>query len=149
MGLTEEKKAASAKKEKKADAFNEQSEFGLIRMDDEVIASIAAYTVLSIEGVAGMVGGMADGITEMFGKRPAGKGVRVETVDGVPRVDVSILVQYGVPIPDLAHHIQRDVVEQVKDMTGISLSSVDVYVQGIVFSGEEKTEAATKGGQHE
>ncbi len=149
MDLTEEKKSASAKKEKKADAYNEQSEFGSIRMDDEVIASIAAYTVLSIDGVAGMVGGMADGITEMFGKRPAGKGVRVEMVDGNLTVDVNILVQYGIPIPDLAHHIQRDVVEQVKNMTGITLSSVDVYVQGIVFSSNDKTDVVPKGGQHE
>lgn len=147
--MSEEKKSASAKKEKKADAFHEQSEFGSIRMDDEVIASIAAYTVLSIDGVAGMVGGMADGITEMFGKRPARKGVRVEVIDGNLTVDVNILVQYGIPIPDLAHHIQRDVVEQVKNMTGITLSSVDVYVQGVVFASEDKTDAAPKGGQYE
>lgn len=127
--MAEDKKSASVKKEKKKDAVYEISEMGSIRVDDEVIASIAAYTALAIEGVASMVGGFS----EMFGKRSASKGVKLDYTSEGLVIELHILVHYGVPIPDLAHHVQREVSAHIKDMTGIDVQRIHVVVQGMQF----------------
>lgn len=134
--MTESKKT-NGKKDKKILPLNDQSELGPIRMDDDVIVSIVTLTVLDIDGVAEMVGGMADGLTGMFGKKSTGKGVKVDIIENDIIVDVSILVKYGVPIPELAHRIQRAVMEQIEAMMDIKLVSVNVYIQGIRFSHDE------------
>lgn len=125
------------KKDKKQEISGEQvrtTKYGDISMDDDVIASIVALVVSGTPGVAAMVGGMTDGITEMLGKKSATKGVKVETTDGATRVGVAITVDYGIPIPDLAYTIQKEAAEQVKNMTGVRLHGVDVHVQGVQFN---------------
>ena len=136
--------------EKRQEISTEQvhtTQYGEIQMDDDVIASIAAMVVGGTPGVAALVGGMTDGITEMLGKKSATKGIKVETIDGGPRVEVVITVDYGIAIPDLAYSIQRDVDEQVKNMTGILLRGVDVHVQGIRFTDKNNDSGEGKAGK--
>ncbi len=142
----EDKKSTVGKKEKKIDKKAEKkseilyntSEWGAIRVDEEVVSAITAYTTLATDGVADMQGGMTDGITEMFGKKTPGKGVRLEHGPEGLFIDVSILAHYGYAIPDLAFHIQKTVKEQVYRMTGLSVSAVNVTVQGLVFGAGDK-----------
>lgn len=131
--MPDEKKSAPAKKERSREALYEETEKGTIRVDDEVIASIAAFAALAVEGVADMVGGMTDGLSEMFGKRSASKGVKLETTPDGLTVELNLLVHYGTPIPDLAHHVQRDVSERILEMTGLKVNTVNVVVQGMQF----------------
>ena len=48
-----------------------------------------------------MSSGIADGIVEMFGKKPMGKSVRLKKDDEI-KIDLFIVVNYGVRIPDVA-----------------------------------------------
>ena len=111
-----------------------------IKISNDVVASIAGVAVSEVPGVAEMAGGFAGGITEVLsGKKNLSKGIKVDVVEKQVKVDVNIIVEYGVRIPDVAFEIQNRVKKAVEAMTGLKVLSVNVHVQGISTT-EEKQE---------
>ncbi len=111
-----------------------------IQIADDVVAIIAGKAVSEINGVAGMSGGFAGGITEVLsGKKNMSKGIKVDTEGKATKIDVNIIVEYGVRIPDVAFEIQNRVKKAVEAMTGLEVLSVNVHVQGVKTT-EEKEE---------
>ena len=96
-----------------------------IKISDDVVAVIAGVAVSEVNGVAGMAGGFAGGISEVFsGKKNLAKGIKVE-------VSENIIVEYGSRIPDVAFEIQNRVKKAVESMTGLKVEEVNVHVQGV------------------
>ncbi len=111
-----------------------------IQIADDVVAVIAGKAVSEVSGVAGMAGGFAGGISEVLsGKKNLSKGIKVDLTSKEAKIDVSIIVEYGVRIPDVAYEIQNRVKKAVETMTGLEVSNVNVHVQGVKTS-EEKEE---------
>lgn len=111
-----------------------------IKIADDVVAIIAGKAVSEVKGVASMSGGFAGGITEVLsGKKNLTKGIKVDINEKDTKIDVSIIVEYGVRIPDVAFEIQNRVKKAVEAMTGLKVLSVNVHVQG-VSTAEEKPE---------
>ena len=103
-----------------------------IKIADDVVAVIAGMAVSDVPGVAGMSGGFAGGISEVFsGKKNFSKGVKVEVGEKETTIDVNIIVEYGTRIPDIAYEIQNKVKQAVETMTGLKVVSVNVHVQGV------------------
>ena len=103
-----------------------------IKIANDVIAVVAGVAVSEVEGVYGMAGGFAGGITEVLkGKKNLAKGIKVEEENGKARIDVNIIVEYGARIPDVAFEIQNKVKQSVEDMTGMKVEEVNVHVQGV------------------
>ena len=98
-----------------------------IKIANDVVASIAGIAVSEVSGVYGMAGG----ITEIFGKKGLSKGIKVEVGEKSTKIDVNIIVEYGVRIPDVAFEIQNRVKKAVETMTGLNVSSVNIHIQGI------------------
>lgn len=109
-----------------------------IKIADDVVASIAGVAVSEVAGVYGMAGG----ITEIFGKKSLARGIKVEVGEKDTKIDVSIIVEYGVRIPDVAFEIQNRVKKAVETMTGLNVSSVNIHIQGINFA-EKKEQTET------
>lgn len=108
-----------------------------IKIADDVVAVIAGVAVSEVSGVAEMAGGFAGGITEVLsGKKNLAKGIKVEVGEKDTKIDVNIIVEYGVRIPDVAFEIQNRVKKSVEAMTGLNVVEVNVHVQGV--STEEK-----------
>lgn len=109
-----------------------EEESNEIKIADDVIAVIAGVAVSEVIGVAGMAGGFAGGITEVLsGKKNLAKGIKVETEDDNTKIDVNIIVEYGVRIPDVAFEIQNKVKKAVETMTGLNVLEVNVHIQGV------------------
>lgn len=123
--MTEEKNSSSS--------TTFQGEYGSIKIDDDVISSIASKTALDIEGVASMVGGMTDGLTEMFGMRAWSKGVKIEYDEDLLILTLQVIIYYGYRIPDIAYAIQRDVSETIYQMTGERPGQINVVIHGVLF----------------
>ena len=103
-----------------------------IQIADDVVAIIAGKAVSEVSGVAGMAGGFAGGITEVLsGKKNLTKGIKVDINEKEAKIDVNIIVEYGVRIPDVAFEIQNRVKKAVETMTGLKVLSVNVHVQGV------------------
>jgi len=111
-----------------------------IKISNDVVASIAGVAVSEVEGVYSMAGGLS-GITEVFGgKKNLSKGIKVEVGEKETKIDVNIIVEYGVRIPDVAFEIQSRVKKAVETMTGLKVSGVNIHVQGIKTNSQENKE---------
>lgn len=110
-----------------------------IQIADDVVAVIAGKAVSEVPGVAGMAGGFAGGISEVLsGKKNLSKGIKVDVGEKEATIDVNIIVEYGVRIPDVAFEIQSRVKKTVETMTGLKVSNVNVHVQGVKTSEEKE-----------
>ena len=120
-----------------------KTENDTIKISDDVVAVIAGVAVSEVPGVAGMAGGFAGGISEVFsGKKNLAKGIKVEIDEKNAKIDVNIIVEYGSRIPDVAFEIQTRVKKAVESMTGLNVEEVNVHVQGVNtdVSSKEETE---------
>ncbi|RBP46659.1 Asp23/Gls24 family envelope stress response protein [Garciella nitratireducens] len=106
-----------------------------LNIADDVINTIANIAASEIEGVSTLSSGITGGIVEMFGKKPS-KGIKVETKEGEVKIDLSIIVHYGVRIPSVAWEVQENVKKSVEAMTGLKVTQVNIHVQGIKFENE-------------
>ena len=88
--------------------------YGKVTFADEVIAIIAGLAATEIPGVAAMSGGIAGGIVEKLGKKNLSKGVKVEVGEKETAIDLFIIVDYGVRIPEIAWNIQENVKRRSK-----------------------------------
>ncbi len=111
---------------------------GEMMITDEVVAIVAGMAAVEVEGVSGMSGGLAGGIVEAFGRKNLSKGVKVETQNEETCIDLYVIVKYGYRIPDLAWKLQEKVKESVESMTGITVSTVNIHVQGVDFTDSDK-----------
>ncbi|NLA58515.1 MAG: Asp23/Gls24 family envelope stress response protein [Firmicutes bacterium] len=119
----------------------ERTELGELRIANEVVGVIAGLAATEVEGVAGMSGGLAGGIAEMLGRRNLSKGVKVEVGEEQAAIDLFVVVEYGVRIPDVAWKIQENVKRAIEGMTGLEVVEVNVHVQGVNFpQAEERVE---------
>ncbi len=109
---------------------------GTISFANEVISTIAGLAAVEIEGVAGMSGGLVDGITEFLGRKNFSKGIKVEVGKEEVAVDINIIVNYGVSIPDVCQNIQQSVVKAIETMTGLRVVEVNIGIQGVAFKDE-------------
>lgn len=111
---------------------------GNVKISDDVVATIAGLAAAEIEGVFGMSGGFAD---IFAGKKNLSKGVKVEIAEDEATVDLYVIVDYGVKIPDIAWKVQENVKNTVETMTGLRVSDVNIHVQGVnIPKKEEKVE---------
>ena len=103
-----------------------------IKIADDVVAVIAGKAVTEVQGVYEMSGGFAGGIGEVLsGKKNLAKGIKVIVTEKEAKIDVNIIVEYGVRIPEIAFEIQTKVKKAVEMMTGLKVTEVNVHVQGV------------------
>ena len=131
--MSEEKtEKEQEKKENSIEKVEENNQENGIEISTDVIAVISGVAVSEVQGVAGMAGGFAGGISEVFsGKKNLAKGIKVEKTEDSAKIDVNIIVEYGSRIPDVAFEIQNRVKKAVESMTGFKVEEVNVHVQGV------------------
>lgn len=117
-----------------------QGEIGAVRIANEVVAIVAGLAATEVPGVSAMSGGLAGGIAERLGRKNLSKGVKVEVGEREAAVDLYLIVEYGVRIPDVATQVQNSVKRAVETMTGLKVVEVNVHVQGVAFGKDEEAE---------
>ena len=123
--------------------LSEQSH-GTIRIADEVVSIIAGLATLEVAGIAGMSGGFVGGIAEILGKRNLSKGVKVAVGETETAIDLYVITDYGVSIPDVAKAVQKNVKTAIENMTGLEVVQVNVHVQGIKLQPVSRGTAAAR-----
>ena len=124
--------------DKNAIEKSSQNEIGSIRISDEVVKVIAGLAATEVTGVAGMSAGLVGGIAEMLGKKNMAKGVKVEVGEKEAAIDLYIIVEYNVRIPDIALRVQENVKKAIEAMTGLNVVEVNIHIQGVGFAPEIK-----------
>ena len=114
--------------------------YGGVKIADEVVKIIAGIAASEVAGVAGMSGGIVGGIAERLGRKNLSKGIKAEVGEKETAVEVSIIVDYGVRIPEVAFQVQQKVKEAIQNMAGLKVKGVIINVQGVNLSEKEEKE---------
>ena len=116
---------------------------GSVSFATDVVATIAGLAATEVEGVANMMS-TSSGLADVFSRKSSRnftKGVRVDIDGNMVAVDVTIVVEYGSPVPDVARSIQENVKKAIETMSGLDVRNVDVHVQGVSFERENRAAA--------
>ncbi|PWL53415.1 MAG: Asp23/Gls24 family envelope stress response protein [Clostridiales bacterium] len=104
---------------------------GMVKISEDVIASVAAVAAGEIDGVKFVTGKKPASIS-----KKANKYVKLTFTDSSVTVDVSIVVKYGYIIPEVGQAVQDNVQDCVESMTGLRVDAVNVHCTGIAFAKE-------------
>lgn len=113
-------------------------DMGIVKISDEVVAIIAGLAAGEIKGIVGMSASLVGGITQaLSGKKNLSKGVKVSLGENNAAIDLFIVVEYGVKIPEVALQAQENVKKAVESMTGLTVSEVNIHVQNVILPKSE------------
>ncbi|MFN2364620.1 MAG: Asp23/Gls24 family envelope stress response protein [Halarsenatibacteraceae bacterium] len=108
-----------------------KSELGGMNIASEVLGIVAGIAATEIDGVAAMSGGLVRGIAEMLGRKNLSKGVKLEETDEGVIVELNLIVDFEVNIPEVTEEVQRNVKNSLEKMTGVDVKAVNINVLGI------------------
>ncbi|GAA1530708.1 hypothetical protein GCM10009678_11030 [Actinomadura kijaniata] len=121
-----------------------QTEHGRTRIADGVVAKVAGMAAREIGGVHAMGRGMTRAFGAVRGRLGGSdnitQGVSVEVGERQAAVDLDLVVEYGVAIPDLAAAVRENVINEVEHMTGLEVVEVNITVDDIHLPGEDDDE---------
>jgi uncharacterized alkaline shock family protein YloU len=110
-----------------------KTKFGQIDISNEVIATIAGGAAIDCYGIVGMASKnqIRDGISEILRKENFTRGVLIRQEDEEVHIDMYIIVSYGTKISEVAHNVQTKVKYTLDQTVGLSVDSVNIFVQGV------------------
>lgn len=114
---------------------------GILRISQDVIATIASCAATEIDGVAGLAAYTAD-FKHLFTRSAINKSITVTLSDDVAEIDVRLNLYFGTKIPVVSEAVQHAVKEAVQNMTGITVSKVNVFIGDITFPPQSVPAAA-------
>ena len=109
---------------------------GQITYANEVISTIVSVATTEVDGISGIVG--ANSISGIIAKGKIPRGVRVDMDGEDVNVDVSVTVDYGMPIQKVGRDAQENVRKSIESMTGLHVERVDLHVVGVSFEKENQ-----------
>ncbi|MFG1876040.1 Asp23/Gls24 family envelope stress response protein [Sphaerisporangium sp. NPDC049003] len=121
------------------------SERGRTTIADAVVAKIAGMAAREISGVYALGAGMSRALGAVRerltgGTGGASQGVSVEVGERQTAIDLDVIVEYGVSIPDLAAGVRRNVIDAVEGMCGLEVTEVNIHVDDLHLPGDEAAE---------
>lgn len=100
---------------------------GSLQISTEVLAKIARLAALEVSGIAKV---------EVEGTKPLSKASRQRPVtvvmkDGIAEVTIRLFVKYDCAVRTACAKVQENVKNTIQNMTGITVSKVNVVVVGL------------------
>ncbi len=107
-------------------------DFGSVKIHKRVLAEIVINALSEVHGVQRLLKNFFVQAEELLGaKRYPGISVIVDKNNQVT-VEVSILVEYGLNIPEAAKQVQDVIREAIERTVDIDLKDIHVNVQGLI-----------------
>ncbi len=109
----------------------QEEEIGQVQIADEVVAIIAGLAAMEVDGVSSMAGTSTRDLISKLGKKNLSKGVKVDVLDGVVTVSLSLNLRFGKNIMEVSSRVQEKVKAAIENMTGLSVADVNIKVAGV------------------
>jgi uncharacterized alkaline shock family protein YloU len=115
---------------------------GKTAIADNVVAKIAGIAAREIPGVHDLVTSGAGAAIAGLASRVTGGdtrslGVSVEVGQQEAAVDLNMIVDYGVSIPQVAAAVRQNIINRVGAMTGLAVKEVNIAVTDLYFPEEQ------------
>jgi uncharacterized alkaline shock family protein YloU len=111
-------------------------EKGFLHIATDVFTAVGGYVATNCFGVKGMASrSVQDGIVRLLKREYLAKGVKVtcppegNTVD----IDLHIVVEHGINIPEICRSIMNAVRYNIEKTTGVPVSSVNICIDSVVI----------------
>jgi uncharacterized alkaline shock family protein YloU len=101
---------------------------GRITISGDVVARIVGHTAAECYGVVGMAGNR---VVRLLQRGRPTQGVEVGgTGDGVT-IELSVVVEYGLNLAEVAATVRSRVAYEVERLTGLKVGAVEVHIQDV------------------
>ncbi|MDK1474252.1 Asp23/Gls24 family envelope stress response protein [Streptomyces sp. 549] len=120
---------------------------GRTTIADGVVVKIAGMAARDVLGVHAMGSGLSRTFGAVADRVPGGtksvtRGVKAEVGEVQTALDLEIVVEYGVPIADVAHAVRENVINSVERMTGLEVVEVNIAVGDVKLPDDEEDDDA-------
>ena len=112
----------------------DDTEMGDIRIHEGVIASLARRATLATAGVSRLAGSsLVDNLAEIVGsRRMQSRNINIILGDGNNvAIEIKVVLKFGCRIPEVSGAIQKAVINEVENTTGMNVTEVHIIVQDI------------------
>ena len=120
-----------------------QTERGTTTIQDGVVSKVAGIAAQEVEGVR-MGGGTSQAVGSIMsavpgvGSQSESRGVSVEVGEVEAAVDLSMSVEYGRTIHQIAEAVRTNVIRRVENLVGLRVTEVNITVNDIFFPQQEE-----------
>jgi uncharacterized alkaline shock family protein YloU len=121
---------------------------GQTSIADAVVTKVAGLAAREVPGVHDLGGGAARAVGSVSQRVGLGdqrsQGVAVEVGQREAAVDLTLVIDYGESIPQVAEAVREQVTKRVEGITGLSVTEVNIGVNDLYFPGDEQPEEETR-----
>jgi uncharacterized alkaline shock family protein YloU len=109
---------------------------GRIEVADEVVEKVAGLAAMEVEGVADLGGDIARAIESVrerigIGQKRGDQGIKARISGRDVAIDVTIMIEYGHVVMDVAREVKHNVAVQANRMLGLRVVEVNVTVDDV------------------
>ena len=115
------------------------TERGSTTIQDSVVSKIAGIAAQEVDGIR-MGGGTSQAVSGLLGSITGGsgsgsqtQGVSVEVGQEETAIDLTLTVEYGKSIPQIAEAVRRNVANRIENLVGLRVTEVNLAVNNIFF----------------
>ncbi len=119
---------------------------GKTSIADSVVSKIAGVAAREVSGVHEMGRGAARAFGTIKERLPGSggpsvaQGVSVEVGERQAAIDIDLVVEYGVSIPDVSQAVRDNVIQRVERMTGLQVTEVNISVDDVYLGDDSEPE---------
>ncbi len=115
------------------------TEHGRTSIADAVVGKIAGVAAREIDGVHAMgstASRVVGAVRDKVGQTSATQGVHVEVGERQAAIDITLVVDYGVSIIDVAQAVRENTIDRLERMTGLEITEVNIDVTDVDLGDE-------------
>lgn len=105
---------------------------GNVSVNKDVIAQYAGAVAMECFGIVGMAGlNVKDGLVKLLKLEDIKRGISVYVRNNKLVINFHIIVAYGVNVQSVSENLISTVKYKVEEFTGIEVSKINIYVEGV------------------
>lgn len=109
-----------------------------VKIAEDVVAIIAGMAATEAKGVTALAGNITNDSIPKKGAKSLSKGVRINVdEENKVKVDLSLTIEYGCSIPEVARDVQERVKNGIESMTGMEVTEVNISVGDVEMKEED------------
>ena len=110
-----------------------RASIGRIEVAPDVLATIAYYAALRVEGIAKMAPIPAD-VARLFRRATRHHGILLDLSDNKIKFDIYVIMSPHVNIMETSQSLQTAVIEAIDTMVGIPVDTVNIHVEDVIYA---------------
>ena len=119
------------------------SDLGTTTIQDSVVTAIVGIAAEEVEGVSMSHGGarlpgdssptVGEFVDNLTGGGSRTRGLTVDVGERQTAADITVNVEYGRSIPELAQAVRERIIERVQNLTGLEVTEVNIQVNDVIL----------------